>query len=632
VTEKRSLFSASLALGLAGLLAVTWLAPTHALLPNVAPRVWDDLAASAGGEAEFLVVLAEQADLSYAASILARETRLRYVYDTLRETAHRSQAPLRAELDAAGVSHQSFYIVNAIAMKGDRALVTRLAARSDVDRIVANPRVRQSLPLDSTPPDGMDGVPAGVEWGVARVNADDVWALGHTGEGIVVAGQDTGYDWDHPAIKSQYRGWDGGSPDHDYNWHDAIHSGGGVCGADSLEPCDDQGHGTHTMGTIVGDDGGTNQIGVAPGARWIGCRNMDRGYGTPTTYMECFEFFLAPYPIGGNPSTDGDPTKAPHVINNSWVCPPSEGCDWASLQTSVENVRSAGIEVVASAGNEGSGCSTVLYPIAIYDAAFSVGATDSSDSIAYFSSRGPVTVDGSGRRKPDVTAPGVSVRSCQRGGGYTYKQGTSMSGPHVAGVVALLWSAAPRLIGDVDDTEWIITRTARPRTSSQGCGGDGPSDVPNNVYGWGIVDALAAVKAATIDTEAIFPPSEVPAQTLVYTQTFENAYGFPLTQVVLTDAIPAGTTFAWADGDYVHADGVVTWTVASLASGETLTATLGVTVAHLPRGTNVVNEFYGLRADELPVQIVGTPLAVDVPWRYVLFVFRDWSPEGDGYD
>jgi serine protease AprX len=498
-----------------------------------------------------------------------------------------------------------------------------------VDRIAANPRVRQSLPDDSAPPKGTDSATTGVEWGVARVNADDVWALGYRGEGIVVAGQDTGYDWDHPAIKSQYRGWNGGSVDHDYSWHDAIHSGGGVCGADSPEPCDDDGHGTHTMGTIVGDDGGSNQIGVAPGARWIGCRNMNQGYGTPTTYMECFEFFLAPYPVGGDPG-DGDPSKAPHVINNSWVCPPIEGCDETSLRMTVESVRAAGIVVVASAGNEGGpdldDCGSVKFPIAIHDAVFSVGATTSSDSIASFSSRGPVTADGSGRRKPDVSAPGVSIRSCQPGGGYTYKQGTSMAGPHVAGTVALLWSAAPHLIGDVDGTEWIITHTARPRMTSQGCGGDGPGDVPNNVYGWGIVDALAAVEKAQIHKQVIFSEVEAPVRTLVYTLTFTNAYSYSLSNVALTDSVPLSTTFAWADGSYVHADGAVTWTVADLASNETLTATLAV--EHLSPGTNVINEFYGVRADELSIPITGMPVEVTVPGRYLFpIMLRDWVPE-----
>jgi serine protease AprX len=599
---------------------------------NVQPQVWETLQAE--GQADILVVLAEQADLSAASALPNKEAKGHYVYETLRALAEETQQGLRKTLDAQGVDYQPFYIVNAIRVQADSALVKSLAARPDVDRIAPNPWVK-GIPDEQPRQQPDTTAPQEIEGNITRVNADDVWALGHTGEGIVVAGQDTGYDWEHPALQNQYRGWDGSSADHDYNWHDAIHTnshGYNSCGVDSPEPCDDGSHGTHTMGTIVGDDGGSNQIGVAPGAQWIGCRNMDNGYGTPATYIECFEFFLAPYPLGGDPSTDGDPTKAPHVINNSWVCPPTEGCDPAAIQlmqTTVENVRAAGIVVVASAGNDGSPfeCGRVMYPPAIYDAAFSIGATDSGDNISFFSSRGPVTVDGSNRRKPDVSAPGEDVRSSLPGGGYGLKDGTSMAGPHVVGTVALVWSAAPYLIGDVDATEWIIAHAARPRTTTQDCG-DGPSDVPNNIYGWGIVDALSAVKVSQIGAEATFPPLEFPAQTLIYTLTFENAYSFPLTHVVLTDAIPAGTDFAWASGDYVHADGAVTWTAASLASHEMLTATLAVTVAHLPRGTNVINAFYGLHADELTTPVVGMPLETAVPWRYILLVvYRNWPAE-----
>jgi serine protease AprX len=624
-------FDMGTSLGLAGLILLAWIATTHAAAApaHVAAQVWE--ATAYGGEAEFLLVLDEQAELSGAAALPDRDARLRYVRDRLRETARRTQAPLRAELDAAGVTYRPFYVVNAMLVRGDRALVERLAARPDVARVAANPRVRQALP-QSTP--ALDRAPAAIEWGVARVNADDVWALGYTGTGIVVAGQDTGYDWDHPALINHYRGYDGVSATHDYNWHDAIHSGGGICGADSPEPCDDSDHGTHTMGTMVGDDGGTNQIGVAPGAEWIGCRNMDRGVGTPATYIECFEFFLAPYPVGGSPA-EGDPAKAPHVINNSWTCPPSEGCDWASLQVTVENVQAAGIVVVASAGNSGPGCSTVNAPPAIYDAAFSVGATDGSDNIAYFSSRGPVTVDGSNRRKPDVSAPGVSVRSCVPGGGYITMQGTSMAGPHVAGTVALLWSATPQLVGDVDATEWIIAHTARPRTTVQACGGDGPGDVPNNVYGWGIVDALAAVEAAQSELEiakrAAFERG-VFVEALVYTLGVTNTSPHTLTHVTFTDTVPVSTTFAWASGDYVYADGVVTWTAASLARGEALTATVAVTVAGLPGGTVIVNDAYGVRANEVLTPVMGVPVETIVPWQYIFpIVLKDWAPgDADG--
>ena len=140
--------------------------------------------------------------------------------------------------------------------------------------------------------------------------------------------------WTHNALKPQYRGWNGSTADHNYNWHDSIHSGGGACGPNTQAPCDDNGHGTHTTGTTSGDDGAGNQIGVAPGAKWIGCRNMDQGNGTPATYTECFQFFIAPTDLNGqNP----DPTLRPHVMNNSWGCPPSEGCAPDTLRTIVEN-------------------------------------------------------------------------------------------------------------------------------------------------------------------------------------------------------------------------------------------------------------------------------------------------------
>ena len=600
---------------------------------NVAPQVWQ--ATASGDEAEFLVVLTEQADLDGVAAGSTREEHLRYVYDALREVARYSQAPLRAELDAVGADYRPFYILNMLAVRGDRALVTRLATRPEVARIAANPRVRHGLP-EPQPGDVRPSAPEGVEWNVARVNADDVWALGYTGQGIVVAGQDTGYDWEHPALINQYRGYDGVTATHDYNWHDAIHANdphtpaGNRCGFDSPAPCDDGSHGTHTMGTIVGDDGSDNQIGVAPGARWIGCRNMEDGWGTPATYAECFEFFLAPYPVGGDHFADGVPGLAPHVINNSWTCPPGEGCDWDTLQRIVENVRAAGIVVIASAGNSGSACNTVLDPPAIYEAAFSVGACSSSDVIASFSSRGPVTVDGSGRLKPDVVAPGVGVRSSIPGEGYGSKSGTSMAGPHVAGTVALLWAAAPDLVGDVDTTEQVIVQTARPRVDT-GCGGD-PGGHPNNVYGWGIVDALAAVRGTQVGLElakqASFPMS-FPARMLVYTLSVTNTSCYSLTDVVLTDTIPSSTTFAWASGSYTQVDDVVTWTLESLEGQENVMTTLAVTLEHLLPGARVVNATYGVRASELLTPIVGDPLESVVPWRYLLFpVFKNWTLGG----
>ncbi len=480
----------ALLIGLSGAPSATLRAAPDKIAPWVLAHTAD------GAEAEFLVVLAAQADLSGAARLQTKAEKGRYVYETLWRTAQTSQAPLLAWLNARGVEHRAYYIVNLIWVKGDAALAQALAARPDVARIEGNPRIHNALPQPARPFDMLlAAAPAAIEPNITYVRAPEVWAMGFTGQGVVVGGQDTGYEWAHPALKPHYRGWNGVTANHDYNWHDAIHSGGGSCGADSPVPCDDYSHGTHTMGTIVGDDGGTNQIGMAPGAQWIGCRNMNVGYGTPATYLECFEFFLAPYPVGGKPA-QGDPSKAPDVTNNSWTCPPSEGCSWSTLQAAVEAQRAAGIMTVVSAGNAGCpqpNCTTISDPPALYGAAYTVGAlTTGADTIASFSGCGPVTVDGSNRRKPDLTAPGTNVRSCVLNGAYGTKSGTSMAAPHVAGAVALLWSAAPALKNQITATEQLLNDNAF-HIASTACSSSG---WPNNVYGYGRLDVKSAVDAA----------------------------------------------------------------------------------------------------------------------------------------
>lgn len=460
---------------------------------------------------EFLVTMTAQADLSAAANIADKTAKGAFVYAQLTAVAQQTQAPLLAQLEAMGVDEiRPFWITNMVWVRGDWATVTAVAQRSDVAHVYANPQVA----LDVLPPETESlwqgtavGAVSAVEWNIRHISADVVWQLGYTGQGVVIGGQDTGYDWDHPALINQYRGWNGTTADHNTSWHDAIHVANSACPGDSPEPCDDFGssHGTHTMGTMVGNDlaptadgwpsAAANAIGVAPGARWIGCRNMNSGNGTPASYTECFEWFVAPYPPGGNPMTDGDPSLAPHVINNSWGCPTSEGCSAATLEAVVNNVRAAGIVTVHSAGNSGSNCGSVTDPAGTYPAATTVGATDSLDNIASFSSRGPSAFDGG--LKPDISAPGVNIRSSIRTDinflDYGPNSGTSMAAPHVAGLVALLISAAPSLAGDVDAIEAILQGTAVPRTTSQLCGSDTPTSVPNHVYGYGRIDALAAI-------------------------------------------------------------------------------------------------------------------------------------------
>jgi serine protease AprX len=465
---------------------------------NIANKIapWVVQHTAYGQEAEFFVVLAERADLRPAANLPTKTEKGRYVYQTLREKARLTQGPILEWLREHKIEHRSFYIVNAILVKGTRDVAETLAARPDVARVEGNPLIHNSFPqqgpITKGPLQSGGRTPKTIEPGITYTHAPDVWGLGFTGQGIVIAGADTGVRWTHNALKPHYRGWDGQNADHDYNWHDSIHdSVGNPCGNDSPEPCDDFFHGTHTVGTTIGDDGSGNQIGMAPGAKWIACRNMDQNAGTPARYIECMEFFLAPTRIGGG---DPDPTKAPDITNNSWECPPSEGCSANTLQAAVEAQAAAGIMMVSAAQNSGPSCSTVQNPPGIYEATYTAGALNTgTDIIAGFSSRGPVTADGSNRIKPDITAPGTNTHSATNSGDndYTTASGTSMATPHIAGAMALLWSAHPQLQNQIDASRTALNNTAI-FISSTLCGDAGP---PNNVYGWGRVDILAAVNS-----------------------------------------------------------------------------------------------------------------------------------------
>ena len=482
------------------------------LSDKVDPTVWTHF--DSKEKVEYIVLMKDRQVFNGPLTLKTKNEKARHVYHTLKKKADESQKAIIMMLRSKNITYQSFYITNAIQVTSDFSTMVNIASDPDVQRIIDNaPFKMVDYRVERSEQKQRNAEP---EWGIKNIKADSVWQLGIKGNGVIIAGQDTGYDWDVSPLKAKYKGYvDSATVTHDFNWHDAIKKNNPVfadtvlnpCGYSLKSPCDDNNHGTHTMGSMVGGDE-DNIIGVAPEAKWVACRNMDRGWGQPSTYLECFEWFLAPYDLDGQ---FADPDKAPHVINNSWYCSEQEGCNPSNfilMDDVIKNLKASGIVVVVSAGNSGNGCGSVTGPPAFFESSFSVGASDDVDNIAGFSSRGPVVIDSSFRLKPNVAAPGVNVRSVIANGEYANFSGTSMAGPHVAGLVALMISANLDLAGNVEAIEDIIEATARPKNSDQDCGSFLGAVVPNAVFGYGIVDGLEAVKRAldyTTDVKNVSP-------------------------------------------------------------------------------------------------------------------------------
>jgi subtilisin family serine protease len=439
-------------------------------------------AVQGGKSTVYWAILRQKADLSAAASIENWTARGWHVYNRLTSVASSSQKGLRALLKARGVSAKAFWIINAIRIRSGAATLNAVAARSEVARIVPDWTAKIVTPVNAVSGANVDAI----EWNILNINADDVWnTYNDRGEGITVASIDTGVRWQHSALSENYRGFHltPSRPlfvNHNYNWFDPSR----ICSPDGKTPCDNNNHGTHVTGTMVGDDRGSNQIGVAPRAHWIAAKGCESSNCSSSALLQSGQWMLAPKDLNGqNPR----PELRPDVVNNSW----GFGGGNSFYQATVQAWVASGIFPAFAAGNEGPGCSTLRSP-GDYVESYTMGAHDINNNIASFSSRGPS--DFGAFIKPNITAPGVSVRSSVPPNGYSNFSGTSMATPHVAGTIALLWSTngAPAIRRNIAATRAVLDQTAID-VSNLTCGGT-PGN--NNVWGEGRLDAFAAVTEA----------------------------------------------------------------------------------------------------------------------------------------
>ncbi|MEU5164487.1 S8 family serine peptidase [Streptomyces sp. NPDC020875] len=538
------------------------------------------------GKTEFWVRFDTAADLGTAERARGKTAKARAVYDAKRAHAERSQAGVVEALRNVRAEYTSYWAVNTVRVVADAKVAESLAQRPEVAGLDADDTVTLPKPVRGERETTVDAV----EWNIDRIGAPRVWEqLGFRGESVVVANIDTGVDVQHPAINTQYRGRAAdGTYTHDYNWFDPA----GIC--PTKAPCDNNDHGTHTMGTMVGDDGGANKIGVAPGARWIAAKGCESNSCSQASLLASGQWILAPTDVNGaNPRPD----LAPDIVNNSW----GSGVHNPWYKEIVNAWRAAGIFPAFSNGNNGPACATSGSP-GDYVASYSSGAFDVNNTIASFSSRG---AGDEGGIKPNVAAPGSNVRSAIRNGGYGSFSGTSMASPHTAATVALIWSAAPALRGDIAQTAALLDQSAID-VDATACGGT-PAD--NNVFGEGRLDAFAAVQAAprgpvgalagtVTATGAPLAGARVVAEgpiSRTAVTTPDGRYSFP--------ALSAGT-YTVTGGKFGHQSASGTVTVA-----ENATATLDLALVPAASGkvTGVVTSAAGPAAGAT-VTVTDTPV------------------------
>jgi subtilase family serine protease/subtilisin family serine protease len=564
------------------LLASALAAHAGTIHPNLAARL---AATPEEGEVAVIVEMEARANPAAAAATAARNDRRargRAVVAELRSHSDRTQGSIRAALAQERSSGQAktvrpFWVFNGLAVTARPEVIRKLANRNDVKEVrldvaIAPPRMVRS----STPSPASTAPPV---WNIEMVRAPEVWTLGHSGTGVVVGSFDTGVDGTHPDLASRYRG------NHAISWFDPY--------GEHSAPYDNNGHGTHTTGTMVGGDYSGNSIGVAPGARWIAAKGWnDAADATASAFHEIFEWFLAP---------GGDPANAPDIVNSSWGMTPTE-CD-LEFRPDILAFRAAGIVPVFASGNSGPLPSSALAP-GMYPESFSVGATDFFDDVVSFSGMGPSMCDGG--VKPDVSAPGVAVLSTLPGGFHWELDGTSMAAPHVSGAAAILRSIDPTLT--VEAIESLIAE------GSVDLGPPGPDDA----FGAGRLDVLQSASLALgislVGIESTAGASEtglVGRFTVTRRGSTSDAVTIPYT---VGGTAAAGADYVALPGSITLPPGVASGTIDVTPHDDALVELTETVIVTLTPGTGYLaspaQATVSLTSDEIPPDLVVTTLTV----------------------
>ncbi len=489
-----------------------------ASVPIFGPGVEDSLAALAPtGQTSVIVTLKDQVNPRSIGG-KTRHERLKNVESTLQQKANATQTKLLRRLRQYQKTGEvsalhPMWITNAIAITATADVIREMAQQPEVRQITTDATI-------SIPAGYKTAASPTIAANLSLFNAPALWNMGFQGQGIVVASMDTGVDTSNPDLAAT---WRGGSD----SWYDPY--------GQHATPADLSGHGTWTMGVMVGGSSSGTSTGVAPQAKWIAAKIFnDRGTATTSAIHQAYQWLLDP---DGNPNT----ADAPNVVNNSWTYSNVNGCD-TTFEQDLANLTAAGIVSVFAAGNYGPNAATSVSPANNPDA-FAVGGVDNTDAIDTNSSQGPTTC-GSSRTYPDVVAPDVGIPTTDLGGLYTTATGTSMAAPQVAGGLALLLNAFPQLT------------PAQQRIALTSSAHDLGAPGPDNTFGAGQIDLLAAynlIASGALPTPTPTPPP-TPTPTATPSPTATNTPTPPPTptatptppNTIFADGFESGNTNAWS--------------------------------------------------------------------------------------